>query len=223
MCSFLWLSNIPLHTYTGLVVHFGTEIMNLDTRKDRDEVGTQLLTWLLLTRWVRLCNRTDCSPPGSSLHGSLQARTLEWVAISFSRESSLPRESNPHLLHNRQTSFYHLSHQGSSSLHNLWADTLQIIQSVPWPREDETVCTNSSLLRREASFVKEWVLAHCKYFAWWDLLCCYRAGGVKGSYWRTTEFLSVNTQVMAAFREILHFAWRQSFPWLSLCLEKIIL
>ena len=29
----------------------------------------------------------DCSPPGSSVHGILQARILEWVAISFSRES----------------------------------------------------------------------------------------------------------------------------------------
>ena len=26
----------------------------------------------------------DCSPPGSSVHGTLQARVLEWVAISFS-------------------------------------------------------------------------------------------------------------------------------------------
>ena len=30
----------------------------------------------------------DCSPPGSSVHGILQARILEWVAISFSRRSS---------------------------------------------------------------------------------------------------------------------------------------
>ena len=28
----------------------------------------------------------DCSPPGSSAHGILQARTLEWVAILFSRD-----------------------------------------------------------------------------------------------------------------------------------------
>ena len=34
----------------------------------------------------------DCSPPGSSLHGILQARVLEWVAISFSRESSWCRD-----------------------------------------------------------------------------------------------------------------------------------
>ena len=33
---------------------------------------------------------TDCSPPGFSVHGILQARILEWVAISFSRGSSDP-------------------------------------------------------------------------------------------------------------------------------------
>ena len=39
-----------------------------------------------------LCNRTDCSPPGSSVHGILQARILEWVDIPFSRGSSQPRD-----------------------------------------------------------------------------------------------------------------------------------
>ena len=34
----------------------------------------------------------DCSSPGSSIHGILQARILEWVAISFSRGSSWPRD-----------------------------------------------------------------------------------------------------------------------------------
>ena len=33
-----------------------------------------------------------CSPPGSSVHGILQARILEWVASSFSRGSSQPRD-----------------------------------------------------------------------------------------------------------------------------------
>ena len=36
-----------------------------------------------------LCNSMDCSPPGSSVHGILQARILEWVATSFSRESHM--------------------------------------------------------------------------------------------------------------------------------------
>ena len=35
-----------------------------------------------------ICNPMDCSPPGSSVHGILQARMLEWVAILFSRGSS---------------------------------------------------------------------------------------------------------------------------------------
>ena len=37
------------------------------------------------------CDPTDCSLPGSSVHGILQARTLEWVAVSFCRGSSQPR------------------------------------------------------------------------------------------------------------------------------------
>ena len=37
---------------------------------------------------LTLCNPMHCSPPGSSVHGIFQARILEWVAISFSRESS---------------------------------------------------------------------------------------------------------------------------------------
>ena len=34
---------------------------------------------------LNLCSPMGCNPPGSSIHGSLQARILEWVAISFSR------------------------------------------------------------------------------------------------------------------------------------------
>ena len=34
----------------------------------------------------------DCSSPGSSVHGIFQAKVLEWVAISFSRGSSQPRD-----------------------------------------------------------------------------------------------------------------------------------
>ena len=38
----------------------------------------------LLQSWPTLCDPTDGSPPGSPVPGILQARTLEWVAISFS-------------------------------------------------------------------------------------------------------------------------------------------
>ena len=40
-----------------------------------------------------LCDTMDCSLPGSSAHGILQARTLEWVAAApFSRGASQPRD-----------------------------------------------------------------------------------------------------------------------------------
>ena len=39
-----------------------------------------------------LCNPMDCSLPGSSVHGIFQATVLEWIAISFSRGSSWPRD-----------------------------------------------------------------------------------------------------------------------------------
>ena len=41
---------------------------------------------------LTLCPSVDCSPPGSSVHGISQAGILEWVAISFSKGSSQPRD-----------------------------------------------------------------------------------------------------------------------------------
>ena len=51
----------------------------------------------------------------NSLCGVLQATILEWVAIPFSRGSSLTQGSNPGLLHCRQI-LYHLSQQESPKL-----------------------------------------------------------------------------------------------------------
>ena len=41
---------------------------------------------------LTLCDPLDCSLPGSSVHGILQARILKWIAISFFRESPRPRD-----------------------------------------------------------------------------------------------------------------------------------
>ena len=46
----------------------------------------------LLQLCLTLCNLMDWSLPGFSVHGILQARILEWVAISFSKGSSWPRD-----------------------------------------------------------------------------------------------------------------------------------
>ena len=41
---------------------------------------------------LTLCDPMDCSPPGSSVHGILQKRILEWVAMPSSKEFSQPRD-----------------------------------------------------------------------------------------------------------------------------------
>jgi len=63
---------------------FGVEALTLRPLTTREL--TLLLFLLLLSRFSRvwLCNPIDGSPPGSPIPGILQARTLEWVAISFS-------------------------------------------------------------------------------------------------------------------------------------------
>ena len=57
---------------TGVGCHFLLQCMKV---KSQREVAQSCPT---------LSDPMDCSPPGSSIHGILQARTLEWVAISFS-------------------------------------------------------------------------------------------------------------------------------------------
>ena len=47
---------------------------------------------------LTLCDLMVCSPPGHSVHGILQARILEWVAMPFSKGSSWPRDLNSCLL-----------------------------------------------------------------------------------------------------------------------------
>ena len=62
---------------------------------------------------LTLCNPMDYSPPGSSVHGILQARILEWVAIPLFQGIVPTQGWNPGLcLHCRQI-LYCLSHQGS--------------------------------------------------------------------------------------------------------------
>jgi len=48
--------------------------------------------YLVTQLYPTLCDPMDCGPPDSSTHGIFQVRTLEWVAISFTRGSSPPRD-----------------------------------------------------------------------------------------------------------------------------------
>ena len=65
--------------------------------------------------YLTLCDAMDCSPPGSSVHGILQARILEWAAIFCSRGSSRPRDQT-HIFYiscTGQQVLYHWRHLGS--------------------------------------------------------------------------------------------------------------
>ena len=70
---------------------------------------------LVAQSYPTFCDPMDYSPPGFSVHGLLQARILEWVAISSSRGVFLTQGSNLGLLHCRQI-LYHLNHQESPHL-----------------------------------------------------------------------------------------------------------
>ena len=84
---------VLLHLYHVICLLFGkivkctnTEhILHIITGESESEVAQSCPT---------LCDPMPCRLPGSSLHGILQARVLEWVAISFSRGSSQPRDRN---------------------------------------------------------------------------------------------------------------------------------
>ena len=60
-----------------------------------------------VAKWcLTLCDLMDCSPPDTSVHWISQARILEWVAISFSRGSSPPRDQT-HVSCTRRQIHYH--------------------------------------------------------------------------------------------------------------------
>ena len=69
----------------------------------------------LLHSYPPLCNPMDYSPPGSSIHGIVQARILEWVSFSFSRGSSRPRDQTriSCIFCIDRWVLYHLHHLGS--------------------------------------------------------------------------------------------------------------
>ena len=75
-----------------------------------------------------LCNPMNCSPPGSSVHGILQARILEWVAMSS--PGDLPNPGKEPRSPSLQAVHYRLSHQGLLSP-ECWVKHTKILQSSP--------------------------------------------------------------------------------------------
>ena len=83
-CLFVfWLRDLSSPTREGTQAHGSESAESITESEAKVVVAQSCLT---------LCDPMDCSPPGSSVHGILQARILEWVAISFWRRSSRPRD-----------------------------------------------------------------------------------------------------------------------------------
>ena len=81
--SLLWDFKTLMHFYSINFSHNFLPQSFFRTRKVKALVTQSYLTF---------CNPMDCSPPGSSVHGILQARILEWIAVPFSKGSSWPRD-----------------------------------------------------------------------------------------------------------------------------------
>ena len=87
---------MSMHVYTNICVfelHVCTAVFHVRSCLALwcNQVGHSkaFLKGLVAQSCLTFCDPMDCSLPDSSFHGILQARTLEWVAISFSRGSFL--------------------------------------------------------------------------------------------------------------------------------------
>ena len=80
-----------LRPYTVFTEHY---FLNQDITVN---LYLDLLCCVKSHQWdLTLCDPMDCRPPGSSVHGILQARILEWVALPSSRASSQLRDQTQH-------------------------------------------------------------------------------------------------------------------------------
>ena len=126
---------------------------------------------------LTLCNTMDCSPPGSSTHGILQARMLEWVAISFSRGSSWPR--NQTYVSCSSLIAYGFFTTEPPRKPSVWFWYLGNVGLVQWVRkcslrflflEDVVVNHYHFFLKNVEEFTSEAILARC--FLFWKVIIC---------------------------------------------------
>ena len=109
----------------GIIIIPSTGCLSLKIWHKSDYCSFTSRTYSYFKKWFETLERVSrsvcptlsdpmyCSPPGSSVHGMLQARILEEVAIPFSRGSIIPTQGlNPVLLHCRRA-LNRLSHQGN--------------------------------------------------------------------------------------------------------------
>ena len=89
---------------------------------------------------LTLCNPMDSSPWGSSVHGILQAKILEWVTISYSPGVLQTQGLNPCLLRGRQILYHWATREAPETLvslkkENTWNVVPAFTESIGWNRE----------------------------------------------------------------------------------------
>ena len=127
----IWLSSLPQKEsflYNGKrnksSEQYKTWLQRL-FRKIKIYNGVCCVLCLVTQSCPTLCDLINCCPPGSSVHGILQARIMEWVAMPSSRGSSQPRD-RIHILHiaGRFSTVW-----ATRELEDLWTLELYTIQS----------------------------------------------------------------------------------------------
>ena len=120
-CQPLWKSHLVMGSYGTMTFMEITEprgchAMEIPQKVSNVQPGSspRVRAKLLQSR-LTLCDLTDCSPPGSSVRGSLQARILEWVATLSYRGSSQPRDRTlvSYVSCTGRRVLYHRCHLGS--------------------------------------------------------------------------------------------------------------
>ena len=103
-CHFLLQGIFPTQGSNPGFPHYRQTLYRLSHREVQDWKGKHKVTLGVCVcvcvcvksfQWCLTPYPMDCSPPGSSVQGILQARILEWVAITPSRESFQPRDWTP--------------------------------------------------------------------------------------------------------------------------------
>ena len=130
----LWLFKVFLYFHTNCEIICSSSVKNT--------IGS-LMKVKSLSCVQLFCDPVDCSPPGSSVHGILQARIMEWVAKSLLQGIFLTQGSNPGLLHRRRV-LCRLSPQGSPSQTVMCCSSLVLGAEVP---EGTEFCLFCSLLQ----------------------------------------------------------------------------
>ena len=121
-------------------------------------------TCVLAQSCPTLCHPMDCSLPGSSTHGILQARLLKWVAISYSRGSSQYRDRTQVSCDSciDRWILYQLCHMGSSK--NTGEGSLSLLQRIFQTQESMRGLLHCGWILYQLSYQGTWV------WAYWEIM-----------------------------------------------------